>query len=735
MQQTNNSRAIADKSRQGIALIMVLGVLTLLTLMAVSFAITMRTERLAAENYVYVVKARHLLNEALAQALFETDDYLGGADPMMYPDFSKSGPPLTNVFVSVGGSEGPKDFLYGEVESFVPLSVWDETVSAANTHVKWNNIEDPSTGDVIGRFAYMVLNCSGLLDANYAGGLTHTNGMDPREISLNGIAGVTENTFLDARENTWLRYESLPELTFSDDGINDATMDGLFIYSWFPEGMHFRSGLAPTTSLVMINNTNMPDYKSKVLAAFEASGIPNPEGVYENLVDYMDEDDFPQDPDSFCTEAIPMINEVVFSNRFKRLTVSNYTWDATLSIETWQPFPDNSPDCVIQPAVEFQVYPATAGQPGGTIGAQSYQQNGFSFRIHTFNLSQVPGVAADMPQVIRASIGVTNYSGGVIVDRLPSPFRFEYDFRKVPPDGSSTYSVTNLPINGEVSYVQSKSVPDPRMNGYASYWLTEEISLGSINSNAFEWGEGPGAMFVRNKPLQSIGELGFLSVSGVWETISLYPHEIKRQDGTKNESFHRVLDYFTLGTNRPFDVMTKDTNIICKGSVNINTRHQKVLEAVLIDTPVEHYPAKAGMPAVGDIVGTKASAYAQAIIDRSSKTNFRRISEIGDVDELCLNLANDYNANIQLRALYANAPPNFIPDSVNESIIRNAHQLFGVRQNLFTIILAAQVTDGGGSNPAVFAEQRAVAVVWRDPVADDSGKHPCFVRFFKLLAD
>ena len=747
MHRINNKQVVADRGRQGIALIMVLGVLTLITLLAVSFAITMRTERLAAENYVYAVQARQLLSHALARAIFEVDDYLGGSDPMMYPDFSLSGPPLTNAFVSFGTAEAPKDFLYGEVTNFIPRSVWDEAQTAMD-HVEWARIKDPGSTNYIGRFAYLVLNCSGLLDANYVGGLTHTNGMDPREISLNGLAGVTESTFLDARENTWLRYENLPEIRVSD-GINASIMDGLFCYSWFPEGMHFRGSMAPTTSLVMINNTNMPDHKEKVIAAFEASGIPNPEGVYDNLLDYMDEDDFPQDPDSFCTEAIPMFNEVVFSNRFTRvLEGSNivHKWNATLYIETWHPFPENSPNCVLDPSAAFQIYPATSKKPDGNIPNTSFSQNKFSFRAHQFNLPEVKGPASDIPQVIRVNIYATNYISDIPVDSLPNPpsppappFQFEFDFRNPPPDDSRGFNATNMPINEEVGYFIAKSVPDPRMNGYAAHWLSEGMSFGAMNLNAFNWGEGPSAMFVRNGLLQSVGELGFLSVSGVWETISLYPQSINRQDGTKANPFHPVLDYFTLGTNstgsfRPYDIVTEDTNIICKGSVNLNTRHQKVLESVLLNTPVEHYPAIAGVLPIGDVVGTKAAAYAQAIMDRSSKTNFHRMSEMGDVDELYLNLANDYNANIQLRGIYSDAPANFISDSVKESIIRNAHQLFGTRQNLFTIILAAQVIDGSNP-PAVFSEQRAVAVVWRDPMADATGRHPTFVRFFKLLAE
>jgi len=82
-------------------------------------------------------------------------------------------------------------------------------------------------------------------------------------------------------------------------------------------------------------------------------------------------------------------------------------------------------------------------------------------------------------------------------------------------------------------------------------------------------------------------------------------------------------------------------------------------------------------------------------------------------------------------AVYTNSTTKLKSDAEIESLIRNSCHLLSSRQNLFTVLLAAQVYDGD----AVFAEQRAVAVVWRDPVPDADGRHPCFVRFFKLLAE
>ena len=56
----HQSRAakLSDKSTSGVALILVLGALSLMLILAVSFAVSVRTERLAAGNYADSVRAR-----------------------------------------------------------------------------------------------------------------------------------------------------------------------------------------------------------------------------------------------------------------------------------------------------------------------------------------------------------------------------------------------------------------------------------------------------------------------------------------------------------------------------------------------------------------------------------------------------------------------------------------------------------------------------------------------------
>ena len=70
---------------------------------------------------------------------------------------------------------------------------------------------------------------------------------------------------------------------------------------------------------------------------------------------------------------------------------------------------------------------------------------------------------------------------------------------------------------------------------------------------------------------------------------------------------------------------------------------------------------------------------------------------------------------------------------VQEGIVRNTSGLLSVQQNLFTIFLGVRVLDRSGT---MAADQRAVAIVWRDPYPfDDQGHHRSFIRYFKWLTE
>jgi hypothetical protein len=71
---------------------------------------------------------------------------------------------------------------------------------------------------------------------------------------------------------------------------------------------------------------------------------------------------------------------------------------------------------------------------------------------------------------------------------------------------------------------------------------------------------------------------------------------------------------------------------------------------------------------------------------------------------------------------------------LKEAVMAAAVELIEPKQQMYTIVMAAQagkVDEQGNFNPT--AEKRALAVLWRDPILDADGEHPCFVRFLKWI--
>ena len=82
------------------------------------------------------------------------------------------------------------------------------------------------------------------------------------------------------------------------------------------------------------------------------------------------------------------------------------------------------------------------------------------------------------------------------------------------------------------------------------------------------------------------------------------------------------------------------------------------------------------------------------------------------------------------------------PELNREAMLSYCYGLLGTRQNLFAIVVAATpVTTAMGryaehtKNVSDLGSKRAIVYVWRDPFPDASGRHKCFVQFFKWLVE
>lgn len=717
------TRTPSNHSRRGVALVVTIGLLAVLILVVVAFSISMRVERLAARNYSDVIQARQWAQSALSTAMTDLEAFIGN-QPLM-PDADHVWPD------SAAGVR-----LYsGAATNYVPAALH----SAANVDVPWKNAT--INGKTVARYAYQVLDCSGFIDANFAG-LTNVPG-------TRGVASNAMNIWLDAsvlsemvagREseikrglnftgfgsgaNTspWNEYPTPADLwqTLGNGsalgaGILDNRPSDFFTYSRFPPGYANAASLTFVTNPIFLgfNQTYFNANKSAIQQAIltELKTLPailEPETLAANIIDYCDADDKPSGPtsgagsvrDSFSMEATPLINEFLLEITLRSAGSGTYQLECKPYMECWYPFVGYTNKGIynVQILIQFE-------------GDANY--------THTKNTGLV---------AMSAPGGSWDYNDLVRVDILPYTLPLA-GTTALPNSGSLVVSLTAVvisPTDGIVdTIVQRKvritappqvvgemktvgiAIDDPRYNAVAyGKWVETGngisapnskqslLPLAAVNTNIMTAATGPDSdfrgttinpwIFWPNRVMQTAGELGLQGYNPqkAWHTIPLL--------GSAAAAVP-VLDRFIANSN-------------VHGRININTWRDEVLRTAFHDAPRNGYPDQS----LNKISTTERDNIATAI-------NGQTYKNLSDLSQL--------------------------PDTIgglnrleSEGVIRDTAEILGVRQNLFTILVAAQsLTDSGN----VMGEQRALAVVWRDPYAtvDSAGNryHPSFVRSFRWL--
>lgn len=687
-------------SKQGIALIVVVGFLSVLLILAVAFAISMRTERLATRGYVDYMKARHLTWVALARAMDQIE-----ATTVLYP--------AADVVGSGAGGDCT-NILEGTGEGYVPQSLLAaaQAVAAPPGGLAWQPIVD--NGKTLGQYAYLVVNCSGLLDASTIGGLARTYGTNVQEIQVGpGVLAemdpVTYTNLWSARNQYWIRYESVPELNRLGSLPTDSPLRFLvnypasfFHYSYFLTTQYIDAAGSVTNALyVGGSEAALTAIQPRIQDEFSRiAGIPDASAMTLALLDYVDSNNIPRNTAGICTEPIPMINEVVVTNRISSDVVGAdtiYTNSYQILVELWYPFAGYTNDRTYQiqlGAMYSGATPANYNPPSAsaTVSIPGPWTNGCYYATGSVWRASDPGtnVAPNLANAqVMLNVRLSELGGaGGIVDQFTGPMTFLL-----------------AAGGGQPSFGLGKGVNDPRLNwnpADPNQWVDEaqaQITLGGRNASCNPSAAGCDGlaatnMYVRNGPLLTVGELGFLLYDATrpWQTIRLL-------DDPANGVFAMpVLDRFTLATNH-----------FVQGLVNPNTRDANVLGAVLRNVPADRWPGEGS--AILNMV--QASNIAQAIIGSRTYATVSQIAKVGD-------------AGIEA------AVPGVLDSLQKEAIIRNTSGLLSPRQNLFTILLAVQAYDSSGT---VAAEQHAVALAWRDPYPLNATSHPAFIRFFKWLTD
>lgn len=559
--------------------------------------------------------------------------------------------------------------------NYIPSSLTSAVaaVDAACRTNYWINIEAVANGEAttVGRVAYLIANCSGLLDANFVGGSNRVGGTHPAEIEIGYLDEIdNESSFITYRDAN-KPFESLPSLAGWQPAWHPANM---FYYSRFVENQWNTNLLDvdPGKCDLAGDEVYLESIKKDIINAFWLSGLTKIEAAtaFTNLLDYVDGDSYPRDLHA-SVEAVPLINEIMFYNTVTIVNTTNYYLTNSITVELWYPFSStNLNSFTFDLKTEITAVDHQDFMPPAINGTYTFTSTPTSFRSLVGTQSKyvqsppVPLLSPGEQLIWTETINTAAVTlAGIIVDQLDNPL---------------VCTITSTIVAGTNFFESrmSKECVDPRFNwdpdsGQWGSWLTNTYSINNTNwitkaywsSNPYSDSNAP--LSIANQVLQSLSELTYLIYSvEPWTTIRV---------GGVNP--HNVYDYFAL---RWFD--------LARGYVNPNTHIRDVLATAFYDVP-------AG-------AGTTSESDAQIIANEIINGKGLGYMTIDDVIAVILNSA---------------AIPGYIDKN---ALIDNTENLLNLRQNLFAVIIEAHVASGGNI-PVNPAKQRALALIWRDPFRDE----------------
>ncbi len=700
------SRESGLRDRRGIALIIVLGLLALMVVMGVTFSIFMRTERVAAGSYRNDVQTRQLLHAALNRALADIDASTTNAN---YPSWS---------YRESGTNGGP--LIQGATNApamdWIPKAALGPNPAPQPT---WIDPVDPSGNARVG---FLIVNCSGLVDANQHYGPPRGIGIDSSEIQADVLPDVKNVGTLAANAP----YASVQELTavgMSKGALSSSPVD-LIDYSACPAGRYVGPGQPVATNLVDLKTASAADIKAALVSSLQVSG-PAADFIYKNLQDYIDADCTPTDLNSPCTESVPMINEVQVQTQlttdpdagvppgccmpvvtinaewfypFVKASANSFQIKPTITIK------ENAPAFKVTaiPAdpVDSEYKPGLTKSPGSPPHAVTFATTG-AFLTNAAHLNE------KMSFTITVRLQVLQ--GGTPVDDVSTPITIQTSEITVPStevmtDGAECIDprfnwdgtdglgqwITYKDVVQATGNAADKNGSIEQINAITRYWLAS----GDVTTDHHA------EMFVADRPLKLVSELSYLlrgdSLENQWNTIHLY-------DGGAGAPVDPVLDYFTVGTPP-------------KGRINPNTKQGDALTALMQDLPLDSYPEEPGVTTVsGATLAAVTNWWMNAGAVSGSITN---LSDIG-----------------HLTGLFALPGITNLTYLHKEALFRNSAGLMAPRQQYFVILLFAQTTKvvPQVTDKSVVAGTRGIAEVWRDAYPNEAGRHPCVIRLYRLI--
>lgn len=524
-------------SERGIALIVTLAILTVVTLLLLAFAISMRVENVASKNFNDSIKARQLAQGGVDQAVALLRD---ATPPITAPDNTYVTAP-GSVFTRKSGTwTQTKLFTDGTDLTNVNENNLITGVSAgypANTPImaSWSNVV--VNGEIVGRLAFWVDDEAAKVNLNVAG--TRANdlqGMTLAAIDLRDLENFTQSDQvnitnyvtnvrpLDTIESVKMTAPPLPApapgitaLTYSSNKfymtVNSVSPD-LTVWGtkrtnvvWIATNATMTADQKVTAISNALSDVNL---KTWFGGQTFADKYPSTGQIAANIVDYIDTDGTATDsgtqpdltpPAYLGLEQTPYINELVMSNVITvvasggtaTVTITNtifvelyylYTnalgWAAAGSPELYIA---NPPTLVYSNGASGSLTPLAPV----TISATTAMPAGNSYVVVP---SPTTGSGDILVPATNIAVTITLNQGTITAIYRNSSGRIDY---AIIPLTNYTY---NLPVDGSVSSTSinwTVSCNDPRVKPVSNNWnptgggtTQAKGSLGGSNSGVLD---------------------------------------------------------------------------------------------------------------------------------------------------------------------------------------------------------------------------------------------------------
>ncbi len=724
-------------SKSGVAVIIVLGLLALLMVLGVSFTVTMRGERAGSANYLASTASRHMVWAGIARGIDAVNQTMDGS---MFPpgDYLVSGSGTWNSHPNTGVA-----LLTRQVRGYVPdtlldfLEDQDEPVRAS-----WTSLPGG------GRAAYLVLNLSDMLDANHVGGEQRAGGRAVSELMLaTNVLTVAEYAdLITSRSSAGGSFDNPPAFRSQAPDVPYELFSTFTRY--LPDSN--RTNLVYVGGDASELEANRSAIESAMVENFPEEGgagatsisAAQAARIFDQLLEYVSEEEVPSDLERPNAKPVPMINEVVAE--LVRIGVGGDPGQFAMifqpHIDAWYPYIRQSDsNFVIEGEYSLTVEELPEGISitnqntftSGTINQP--ERNGTHHGFYSPTIEPVmvgPEAGATATNTFNISLGFSNVvvrlSDGDIVDQVNGTFRYEMQW---------TSTMASDDIGWEPETYQ---VSDPRFN----WTLPDDINVQSPWQISNPPGEAPGgltpsigqtnawtAFFLAQRELgqpgiqkgseMHAGGNGYLYSPLEFGHILLLPNStlshpanywrnVRVFDHADNVRRHRILETFT--TNQQFPQIEDGEDDAYRGLVNINTVENRILRTLFAEMP---YPY-VGANAIESEYPERLDAVLSVIQDHmDDQGEFRSVVELLDLDWRGHPALADLS-DLELTALLAYAV-----------------ELAGVRHNLFLIVSTATAMEGGGN--IVRGRRNAMAIVWRDPVPNGDGLHDQFIQYFRWL--